>query len=141
MAAIIEGLPDAVSLQCLARVPLSSHPQMRSVNHSWRSLLYSKDLFKLRSEIGSSEPWLYVSARDPDKIWQTFNPNTNTWFSIPPLPSSIKNLSNFGTVSIEGKLYIIGGDDIDDVDPVSGRFIIIYLLLFMESTRRVVLVS
>lgn len=119
MASLIDGLPDAVALQCLARVPLSSHPHMRAVNHSWRSILYSAELFKLREEIGSSEEWLYVSAYEPDKVWQAFDPSCNRWYTLPTLPSSIKHLSNFGTAALGGKLYVIGGGS-DDVDPITG---------------------
>lgn len=119
MEDLIEGLPDAVALQCLARVPLSSHPHMRAVNRAWRSVLYSEEFFKLRDETGSSEEWLYVSARDPDKVWQAFNPSCERWFTLPALPSSVNHLSNFGTAALRGKLYVIGGGS-DDVDPVTG---------------------
>lgn len=119
MAALIEGLPDAVALQCLARVPLGSHPSMRAVNRAWRSLLYSEDFFKLRCETGCSEEWLYVSAREPDKVWQAFNPSFDCWYTLPILPSLVKHLSNFGTVALGGKIYVIGGGS-DDVDPVTG---------------------
>ncbi|MCO5547132.1 hypothetical protein L7F22_000574 [Adiantum nelumboides] len=110
---------DAVALQCLARVPLSSHPSMRAVNRAWRSHLYSEEFFKLRDETGCSEEWLYVSARDPDKVWQAFDPSCDRWFTLPNLPSSVKHLSNFGTAALGGKIYVIGGGS-DDVDPVTG---------------------
>ncbi|MCO5548043.1 hypothetical protein L7F22_001499 [Adiantum nelumboides] len=119
MAALIDGLPDAVALQCLARVPLSSHPCMRAVNRAWRFHLYSEEFFKLRDETGCSEEWLYVSARDPDKVWQAFDPSCDRWFTLPNLPSSVKHLSNFGTAALGGKIYVIGGGS-DDVDPVTG---------------------
>ncbi|KAH7443360.1 hypothetical protein KP509_02G031000 [Ceratopteris richardii] len=119
MAALIEGLPDAVALQILARVPLSCHPSMRAVNHAWRSHLYSEEFFKLREKIGSSEEWLYVSAREPDRLWQAFDPYSERWFSLPPLPSPVKYLSNFGTAALGGKIYVIGGGS-DDVDLITG---------------------
>ncbi|KAI5073820.1 hypothetical protein GOP47_0011833 [Adiantum capillus-veneris] len=119
MAALIDGLPDAVALQCLARVPLSSHPFMRAVNRAWRSHLCSEEFYKLRDETGSSEEWLYVSARDPDNVWQAFDPSCNRWFTVPIVPSSVKHLSNFGTAALGGKIYVIGGGS-DDVDPVTG---------------------
>lgn len=119
MAALIEGLPDAVALHCLARVPLNSHPAMRAVNRAWRSVLYSEEFFKLRDETGCSEEWLYVSARDPDNVWQAFDPDSQCWYTLPVLPSLVQHLSNFGTAALGGKLYVIGGGS-DDVDPVTG---------------------
>jgi len=53
MFALIEELPDAVSLQCLARVPFTFHPQLQLVCRAWRSALCSVELFKAHDE-GSS---------------------------------------------------------------------------------------
>lgn len=119
MSALIEGLPDAVSLQCLARVPFTFYPQLQLVCRAWRSALRSAELFKARDEVGVTEELLCVSAFDPENIWQVYDPLNDIWTTLPPLPSEIKHLTNFGAVSVAGKLYVLGGGS-DDVDPGTG---------------------
>ncbi|GLJ34149.1 hypothetical protein SUGI_0686520 [Cryptomeria japonica] len=119
MSGLIEGLPDAVALQCLARVPFILHPQLHLVCHAWRSALSSPELFKVRDDIGVTEEFLCVSAFEPENIWQVYDPVCEMWMTIPPLPSEIKHLTNFGAVSVAGKLFVLGGGS-DDVNPVTG---------------------
>uniref|UniRef100_A0A0D6R6E9 F-box domain-containing protein n=1 Tax=Araucaria cunninghamii TaxID=56994 RepID=A0A0D6R6E9_ARACU len=119
MSGLIDGLPDAVTLQCLARVPFILHPQLQLVCHAWRSALRSPELFKLRNDIGATEELLCVSAFEPENVWQVYDPVCDMWMTLPPLPSEIKHLTNFGAVSVAGKLFVLGGGS-DDVDPVTG---------------------
>eukprot|EP00249_Psilotum_nudum_P021971 c28322_g2_i1 orf=512-1555(+) len=118
MAVLIEGLPNAVALQCLARVPLYCYPNMRAVCRIWRTMLQSPELYELREKVGSAEEWLYVSAYEPDRVWQAYDPLSNRWTTLPPLPTDIKHLSNFGTAAVSSNLYVIGGGS-DDVDPIT----------------------
>ncbi|GAB4841607.1 hypothetical protein Ancab_022321 [Ancistrocladus abbreviatus] len=41
MSVLIEGLPDAVVLRCLARVPFHLYPKLELVSRSWRAALRS----------------------------------------------------------------------------------------------------
>ncbi len=119
MAALIEGLPDSVAIQCLARVPLSQHRVLQSVCKAWHALVRNPELYGVRKRIGTTEEWLYVSAYEADKAWQAYDPLYNQWSSIPPLPSLIPRLSNFGTVAVQSKLFILGGGS-DEVNPITG---------------------
>lgn len=116
VTSLIEGLPDSVALQCLARVPLHCHPALRRISRAWRSALQSPELFRTRKLAGVEEEWLYASAYEPDKVWQAYDPIFDCWSTLPVLPSCIKHLANFGTASVEGKLYVVGGGS-DEVDP------------------------
>ncbi|CAK9197188.1 unnamed protein product [Sphagnum troendelagicum] len=119
MAALIEGLPDSVAIQCLARVPLSQHRVLQSVCKAWHALVRNPELYGVRKRIGTTEEWLYVSAYEADKAWQAYDPVYNQWSSIPPLPSLIPRLGNFGTVAVQSKLFILGGGS-DEVNPITG---------------------
>ncbi|MDP1299123.1 F-box protein, partial [Klebsiella quasipneumoniae] len=66
MSALIEGLPDAVALRCLARVPFYLYTRLELVSRSWRAAVRSPELFKARKEVGSSEDLLCVCAFDPE---------------------------------------------------------------------------
>ncbi|GAV77940.1 F-box domain-containing protein/Kelch_1 domain-containing protein [Cephalotus follicularis] len=119
MSGLIEGLPDAVSLRCLARVPFYLLPKLELVSHSWRAAIRSPELFKARKEVESSEDLLCVCAFDPENVWQLYDPLRDLWITLPVLPSKIRHLAHFGAVSTAGKLFVLGGGS-DAVDPLTG---------------------
>ncbi|KAK9137394.1 hypothetical protein Sjap_007988 [Stephania japonica] len=119
MSGLIEGLPDAVALRCLARVPFCYHSDLKLVCRSWRAAFCSLDLFKARREVGALEDLLCVSAFEPENMWQVYNPANDLWMTLPVLPSDIRHLAHFGVVSILGKLFVLGGGS-DAVDPLTG---------------------
>nr|XP_043621882.1 F-box/kelch-repeat protein SKIP30-like [Erigeron canadensis] len=119
MAALIDGLPDAVALRCLARVPFYLHPTLALVSHSWRDAVQSTELYKVREEVNTKEDFLCVCAFDPENMWQLYDPNRDIWFTLPVLPSRVRNLAHFGVVSTNGKLFVLGGRS-DAVDASTG---------------------
>nr|ACU17996.1 unknown [Glycine max] len=119
MSGLIERLPDAVAIRCLARVPFYFHPVLELVSRSWQAAIRSPELFKARQEVGSTEDLLCVCAFDPENLWQLYDPMRDLWITLPVLPSKIRHLSNFGAVSTAGKLFVIGGGS-DAVDPLTG---------------------
>nr|GMC86558.1 F-box/kelch-repeat protein SKIP30 [Ipomoea batatas]GMD61042.1 F-box/kelch-repeat protein SKIP30 [Ipomoea batatas]GMD66839.1 F-box/kelch-repeat protein SKIP30 [Ipomoea batatas]GMD68993.1 F-box/kelch-repeat protein SKIP30 [Ipomoea batatas]GMD73014.1 F-box/kelch-repeat protein SKIP30 [Ipomoea batatas] len=119
MAVLIEGLPDAVALRCLAWVPFYLHPKLELVSHSWRAAVRSGELYKARQEVNSSEEFLCVCAFEPDNQWQLYDPGCDLWIKLPVLPSNIRQLAHFGVVSTAGKLFVLGGGS-DAVDPLTG---------------------
>ncbi|XP_054823025.1 F-box/kelch-repeat protein SKIP30-like [Prosopis cineraria] len=119
MSGLIEGLPDAVAIRCLARVPFFLHPKLELVSRSWQAAIHSPELFKARQEVGSSEDLLCVCAFDPENLWQLYDPLRDLWITLPVIPSKIRHLSHFGAVSTAGKLFVIGGGS-DAVDPLTG---------------------
>lgn len=119
MSELIEGLPDAVALRCLARVPFYLHPKLELVSHSWRAAIRSPELFKARQEVCATEDLLCVCAYDPENLWQLYDPLRDLWITLPVLPSKIRHLAHFGAVSTAGKLFVLGGGS-DAVDPLTG---------------------
>ncbi|VFQ88948.1 unnamed protein product [Cuscuta campestris] len=119
MSVLIEGLPDAVAIRCLARIPYCLHPKLQLVSHSWREAIRSRELFKARQEVNSPEEFLCVCAFEPDNQWQLYDPIHDLWIKLPILPSNIRQLAHFGVVSTAGKLFVLGGGS-DAVDPLTG---------------------
>lgn len=119
MSELIEGLPDAVALRCLARVPLNLHPKLELVSHSWQAAIRCPELFNARQEVKSTEDFLCICAFDPENIWQLYDPHHDLWITLPILPSKIKHLAHFGVVTIGGKIFVLGGGS-DAVDPATG---------------------
>jgi len=116
---LIEGLPDVVALQCLARLPLSEHRSLQLVCKAWHAAFRSPELFRFRRALRTQEEWLYVCGHAPEKVWQAYDPLANKWSRLPVLPSPIPNLVGYGAVGCDGKLYVIGGTS-DSVDPITG---------------------
>ncbi|XXG67986.1 hypothetical protein AAC387_Pa06g1198 [Persea americana] len=119
MSGLIDGLPDAVALRCLAHVPFHRHPHLQLVCRSWRAALNSPELFNARREVGASEELLCVCAFEPENTWQLYDPISDLWMTLPVLPSAIRHLAHFGVVSTGGKLFVLGGGS-DAVDPLTG---------------------
>ena len=119
MSGLIEGLPDAVALRCLALVPFCLHPKLELVSRSWQAAIRSPELFKARQEVGATEDLLCVCAYDPDNLWQIYDPLHDLWITLPVLPSKIRHLAHFGAVTAAGKLFVLGGGS-DAVDPLTG---------------------
>ncbi|CAI9107805.1 OLC1v1007264C1 [Oldenlandia corymbosa var. corymbosa] len=119
MSGLIEGLPDAVAMRCLARVPFHLHPKLQLVSRSWRDAFRSTELFKAREEVNSCEEFLCVCAFEPDNLWQLYDPLHDLWITLPTLPSTIRHLAHFGVVSTARKLFVLGGGS-DAVDPQTG---------------------
>jgi len=119
MSGLIEGLPDAVALMCLALVPFYLHPKLELVSRSWQAAIRSPELFKALQEIGATEDLLCVCAYDPENLWQLYDPLHDLWITLPVLPSKIRHLAHFGAVSAAGKLFVLGGGS-DAVDPLTG---------------------
>ncbi|XP_022146023.1 F-box/kelch-repeat protein SKIP30 [Momordica charantia] len=119
MSELIDGLPDAVALRCLARVPFHLYQTLELVSHSWKAAIRSAELFRVRREIGSSENLLCVCAFEPENLWQLYDPLRDLWITLPVFPSKIRHLAHFGAVSTAGKLFVVGGGS-DAVDPLTG---------------------
>ncbi|XP_072974213.1 F-box/kelch-repeat protein SKIP30 [Typha angustifolia] len=119
MSRLIDGLPNEIAIQCLARVPFFDHSHLHLVCHSWRATLRSPEFCKARCEIGASEELLCVLAFEPENIWQLYDPVRDHWLTLPVMPSPIRHLARFGVASVAGKLFVIGGGS-DRVDPLTG---------------------
>ncbi|EFJ32389.1 hypothetical protein SELMODRAFT_85806 [Selaginella moellendorffii] len=85
---LIPGLPDEVAMHALARVPRSWHPAMKLVCSSWRQVMSSSEIFRLRRELGVVEEWLYVLMKDKEEelVWFALDPLTAQWRRLPPMP-------------------------------------------------------
>lgn len=124
MSELIEGLPEVVALRCLARVPFYLYPKLEAVSRSWKSAIRSPDLFRIRKDLGGDEELLFVSAYEPENLWQLYDPVVDQWMTLPLLPSKIERLSNFSTVSTAQKLFVLGGRSgaIDVTGELNGAF-------------------
>lgn len=83
---IMEGLPDHLALECLARVPLSS---MRGVCKEWQRVIYEPHFQYLRALNGASQlDWVYTLVQSADNTfkWRAFDPYSSRWHDLPAPP-------------------------------------------------------
>ncbi|KAK1325209.1 F-box/kelch-repeat protein SKIP30 [Acorus calamus] len=120
MSGLIDGIPDAIALLCLARVPFFHHLQLQLVCHLWRDALRSPNFLKARQETNASQDFLCVLAFEPDNVWQLYDPLMDDWITLPALPTQIRHLVRFGVVTLHGKLFVLGGGS-DNVDLLTGE--------------------
>ncbi|KAK1301792.1 F-box/kelch-repeat protein SKIP6 [Acorus calamus] len=108
---LIPGLPDEISVTCIARLPVSTHPTLSLVSRSWRSLLRSHLLFTVRSHLTLSQPFLLINIRTVHSIfrWYLLDPSTPR-HPIRPLPPSPSPTAIGSASAVLGPLvYLLGG--------------------------------
>ncbi|KAJ6842354.1 putative F-box/kelch-repeat protein SKIP6 [Iris pallida] len=108
---LIPGLPDDISLRCIARAPISSNPTLSHVSRSWRSVLRSPFPFTLRSQLSIADPILTVSIRRPttgQSLWYHLLPRLHHHrpLPIPPPPHPTVGSSS---VPLGPRLFLLGG--------------------------------
>ncbi|CBI28712.3 unnamed protein product, partial [Vitis vinifera] len=106
MSGLIEGLPDAVALRCLAWVPFYLHPRLELVSRSWRDAIRGPELFKARQE----ESYLYLVVavmlcRKSISQAEIYDPEKDAWVSIPDLHRT-HNSACSGVV-LDGKVHVL----------------------------------
>ncbi|KAH9330230.1 hypothetical protein KI387_002338, partial [Taxus chinensis] len=130
---ILQGLPDDVALQCLARVPRVYHFALRCVSKSWRRSIDSWEFLEQRKLLGCSEDWLYLHVgtsphldeRDEGKRirwqlvggysqWHAFDSQRYKWYTLPSIPydrtvTGGQVVLGAASAVLQGMLYVIGG--------------------------------
>ncbi|XP_039140768.1 F-box/kelch-repeat protein At1g30090 isoform X2 [Dioscorea cayenensis subsp. rotundata] len=111
----IPGLPDDLALNCLLRLPVSTHQKFRVVCRRWHDLLRTKDrFFTERKLVGICSAWMFVFAfnRFTRKIqWHVLDLTHFSWHTIPIMPGCKHAGPNgFGCIAIpqDGILIVCG---------------------------------
>ncbi|KAL9243223.1 hypothetical protein vseg_017136 [Gypsophila vaccaria] len=72
------------SISCIAYCSRSDYGSIASLNRSFRSLIESNELYKLRRKIGMVEHWVYISCSLLG--WEVFDPFYRRWKQLPRMP-------------------------------------------------------
>ncbi|XP_031099527.1 F-box/kelch-repeat protein At1g26930-like [Ipomoea triloba] len=83
---LIPGIGRDNSISCLIRCSRSAYGMAASVNRSFRSLIRSGELYKLRRMNGIIEHWVYFSCNMLE--WEAFDPNLRRWMRLPTMNSN-----------------------------------------------------
>ncbi|MED6159148.1 hypothetical protein PIB30_039658 [Stylosanthes scabra] len=110
---LIAGLPDDISLFCLARVPRKHHSILKCVSKRWRDLICSQEWYRYRQKHKLDETWIYALCRDElDQICcYVLDPNSSrrSWKLIPGLPPRTLKRKGMGFEALGNKLFLLGG--------------------------------
>ncbi|MCO5569462.1 hypothetical protein L7F22_023174 [Adiantum nelumboides] len=113
--AILPGLPDEVSIICLARIPLGLHPLASCVSRSWRYALKPPLLYDLRTRLGLQERLVFVWA--PTKLgllypkcaqFYLIDPFLLKCHPLPPPPPALLCGLSCDVVALGRQVFITG---------------------------------
>lgn len=74
------------SINCLLHCSRSDYGSISSLNKSFRYLIRSGELYRLRRQMGIIEHWVYFSCNLLE--WEAFDPITNRWMRLPRMTSN-----------------------------------------------------
>ncbi|CAL5431034.1 unnamed protein product [Camellia sinensis] len=83
---LINGIGRDNSISCLIRCSRADYGSIASLNRSFRSLVQSGDLYRLRRMNGIIEHWVYISCNLLE--WEAFDPNRRRWMRLPMMHSN-----------------------------------------------------
>ncbi|XP_078178412.1 F-box/kelch-repeat protein SKIP4-like isoform X2 [Carex rostrata] len=111
---VIPGLPDEISLLCLARVPRHHHFILSCVSKTWRALLCSQEFLQTRQKYNCQQTWVYALCKDTSK-WNTMlcvlepQPSTRSWKLICMVPTPCPKRGGMAVETVGERLYLLGG--------------------------------
>ncbi|XP_054783834.1 F-box/kelch-repeat protein SKIP4 isoform X2 [Prosopis cineraria] len=110
---LISGLPDDISLFCLARVPRKYHSVLKCVSKRWRDLVCSEEWHSYRQKHKLAETWIYALCRDRFKEISCYvlDPTSSRrcWKLLQELPPHLSKRKGMGFEVLGKKLFLLGG--------------------------------
>ncbi|KAI9169740.1 hypothetical protein LWI28_017039 [Acer negundo] len=83
---LINPIGRDISISCLIRCSRSDYGSIASVNQSFRSLVRSGELYRLRRQKEVIEHWVYFSCHLLE--WEAFDPIRHRWMHLPRMTSN-----------------------------------------------------
>lgn len=116
IGSLIPGLPDDISLICLARVPRQYHHILNCVHRRWKSVVSSEEFLTYRQKHNLQETWIYAFCRDRDRRNQFFvmDPSRQPrrcWKVLQSIPLQCLRREGMCFETLGGRLYLLGGCD------------------------------
>ncbi|XP_009360362.2 F-box/kelch-repeat protein SKIP11 isoform X2 [Pyrus x bretschneideri] len=97
-------------ISCLIRCSRSDYGSIASLNQSFRSLVRSGELYKLRRQNDVIEHWIYFSCHLLE--WEAFDPNRGRWMHLPRMTSNECFMcSDKESCAVGTELLVFGGCD------------------------------
>ncbi|XP_051145073.1 F-box/kelch-repeat protein SKIP11-like isoform X2 [Andrographis paniculata] len=108
-SSLIPAIGRDNSISCLINCSRADYGVIASLNGSFRSLIRSGELYKLRRQNGVVEHWVYVSCQLP--VWEAFDPNRRRWMSLPRMnPNDCFVFADKESLAVGTQLLVFGKD-------------------------------
>ncbi|KAG6605867.1 F-box/kelch-repeat protein, partial [Cucurbita argyrosperma subsp. argyrosperma] len=135
---LIPGLPEELGLDCITRLPYTTHRLASAVCRRWHQLISSRDFYYHRRKSGATRHLACLIQALPPAYTATgwklctslsygitvFDPLSQSWDRIPPIPQYPDGLPLFCHIaSTEGKLVVMGGWNPETYDPIVDVFV------------------
>lgn len=107
--ALIHGIGRDNSISCLIRCSRSDYGFIALLNKSFRSLISTGELYKLRKQNGVIEHWIYISCHLPE--WEAFDPIRRRWMRLPPMiPNALVIFPDRESLAVGTELLVFTRD-------------------------------
>ncbi|XP_004508258.2 F-box/kelch-repeat protein SKIP11-like [Cicer arietinum] len=106
-SSLIHQLGRDITINCLLRLSRSDYGSIAALNHHFRSLIRTGELYQLRRKMDIIEHWVYFSC-DPLQ-WEAFDPNRGRWMHLPRMNSNeLFMLSDKESLAVGTNLLVFG---------------------------------
>ncbi|CAH1431671.1 unnamed protein product [Lactuca virosa] len=113
-SSLINGLDRDNSLTCLMKCSRSDYGSIASLSRSFRELVRSGELYRLRRKNGIIEHWVYFSCHLVE--WESFDPITSRWMHLPTMTSNpCFQFSDKESLAVGTELLVLGKEVLDHV--------------------------
>lgn len=109
MDCLIHPIGRDMTINCLLRCPRTEYGSIASLNRSFRSLIKSGEMYRLRRNHGVIEHWVYFSCRLLE--WVAFDPASRRWMQLPRMNSNECFMcSDKESLAVGTELLVFGKD-------------------------------
>ncbi|XP_075506905.1 F-box/kelch-repeat protein SKIP11-like [Primulina tabacum] len=108
-SSLISAIGRDNSISCLIRCSRADYGSIASLNGSFRSLIRSGELYRLRRHSGVVEHWVYFSCQLLE--WEAFDPSRRHWMHLPRMnPNDCFLFSDKESLAVGTELLVFGKD-------------------------------
>lgn len=108
-SSLIAAIGRDNSISCLIKCSRADYGAIASLNRSFRSLIRSGDLYKLRRQNRVVEHWVYFSCQLLE--WEAFNPTRRHWMHLPRMdPNDCFVSADKESLAVRTELLVFGRD-------------------------------
>ncbi|XP_074309735.1 F-box/kelch-repeat protein SKIP11 [Silene latifolia] len=109
MDCLINPIGRDMTINCLLSCSRVNYGSIASLNRSFRSLIKSGDMYKLRRQNNVIEHWVYFSCRLLE--WVAFDPTSRRWMQLPRMNSNECFMcSDKESLAVGTELLVFGKD-------------------------------
>ncbi|KAL0421135.1 UNVERIFIED_CONTAM: F-box/kelch-repeat protein SKIP11 [Sesamum latifolium] len=106
-SSLIAAIGHDNSVSCLIRCSRADYGAIASLNRSFRSLIRSGELYKLRRQNGVVEHWVYFSCQLLE--WEAFDPSRRHWMHLPSMnPNDCFMFADKESLAVGTELLVFG---------------------------------